>query len=128
MPAVDLFGGLAKIEEKAATSQYQSQFEFDYELHGLIASACDGHLFIQLCSLSIFTFRNTVPLASISTDGLELPQVYVYQDGYLASNKSDAVSPVVSINGVDVTKYLEQYVSSQPLQDPDAQYVYPPRW
>ena len=100
--------------------------EFDSELHELITSDCDGHLFVQLCSLSIFTFRNTIPLASISTDGLELPQVYVYQDGYLANKEIGAVSPVVSINGVDVTKYLKEYVSTQALQDPNGQYVYTP--
>ncbi|OKL63579.1 hypothetical protein UA08_01260 [Talaromyces atroroseus] len=120
LPAIDLFGGLQNIEEKAAANKYSSQFDFDSELHGLLASANDGHLFLGLCSLGIFTFRNPVALASISTDGFELPKVYLYGDAYAAS--STTVSPVLSINNVSVAQYLEQYVSNQPLQDQNAQY------
>jgi hypothetical protein len=80
-----------------------------------------------------------MPLVSISTDGLALPQVYALGmlgsisvskpqtnmpgDAKLQKVDPDAVSPLVSINGTNVATYLESYSSDQNLQDRDAQWV-----
>ena len=76
MPAVDLFGGLDKIEKQAAAGKYDSQYDFDSDISDLIASAFDGHLSVELCSLGLFTFENKFPLVSVSTNGTTLPKVY----------------------------------------------------
>lgn len=76
MPPTDLLGGLDKIERKAAAGEYKSQYDFDAELKALSISAYQSHFRLTLCSLSLFIFRNSVPLVSISSNGTSLPEVY----------------------------------------------------
>lgn len=76
MPSTDLLGGIDSIMEKAKNDRYSSQFEMDLEVSNLIRSAYDGHLAFQSCSQAIFNYEIDMPLVSISTDGLELPEVY----------------------------------------------------
>lgn len=68
--------GVDQIQKKARQNKYRSQFEFDSDLLDLISSANDGHLFIELCSTSMFRFTHGEPLVSVSQDGLKLPEVY----------------------------------------------------
>lgn len=137
MPSTDIMGKIDTIMSKAKNNSYTSQFEMDLEINHLIKTAHDGHLAFQLCSQSIFTYQIDMPLVSISTDGLALPQVYALGmfgpisvsklrinmpgDAKLHKVDPDAVSPLVSINGTDVATYLESYASNQNLQDRDAQ-------
>jgi hypothetical protein len=44
-------------------------------------------------------------------------------DAKLQKSNPKAVSPLESINGTDVAKFLQSYASGQSLQDHDAQYV-----
>lgn len=76
MPPTDLLGGVDQILAKVKNSSYSSQFEMDLDLSRLVDSAHDGHLTIQLCSQSVFSWNTNLPLVSISIDGLALPQVY----------------------------------------------------
>lgn len=76
MPATDLLGGIDSILAKVNTNVYSSQFEMDLDVSHLIKSAYDGHLNFQLCSQSIFGYEIDMPLVSISTDGLSLPEIY----------------------------------------------------
>lgn len=76
MPATDLLGGIDSILAKVNTNVYSSQFEMDLDVSHLIKSAYDGHLNFQLCSQSIFGYEIDLPLVSISTDGLSLPEIY----------------------------------------------------
>lgn len=76
MPSTDLFGGLDSILDKVNAGGYSSQFEMDLEVSHLIKSAHDGHLTFSLCSQSVFDYLIDLPLVSISTDGLALPEVY----------------------------------------------------
>jgi hypothetical protein len=76
MPSTDLLGGLDNIRQKAQNHDYSSHWDFELDLRQLINSAHDAHLTLQLCSTVLFRFSNSVPLVSLSSDGLELPQVY----------------------------------------------------
>jgi len=76
MPSTDLFGGIESILDKVNSNGYSSQFEMDVDVSHLIKSAYDGHLNFQMCSQSVFNFGIDMPLVSISSDGLSLPQVY----------------------------------------------------
>ncbi|KAJ5263270.1 Interphotoreceptor retinol-binding [Penicillium angulare] len=122
MPSTDLLGGIDDILDKLNSNSYSSQFEMDLDVSHLINSAHDGHLVFQLCSQSIFKFNIDLPLVSISTDGLSLPDVYTLGDAKTQENGSKDVSPIESINGTAVADYLESYAFSQSLQDRDAQY------
>ncbi|KAL1967220.1 hypothetical protein VTN77DRAFT_3511 [Rasamsonia byssochlamydoides] len=121
-PPTDLLGGLDLIRQKAAANQYPSQYEFDTELTQLINSANDGHLSISLCSTSVFGFLIDLPLVSVSTDGLALPELYTYNDAVSLAQGDQQVSPLISINGIDAVEFLEKVSSSQSFQDPDARY------
>ncbi|KAJ5106419.1 hypothetical protein N7456_003094 [Penicillium angulare] len=122
MPAVDIFQGTDDIQEKAAGNGFSSHWEYDTALRDLVTSAYDGHWAWSLCSTEIFEFGNEVPLVSISSDGLALPEVYTFEDAAFASNNSGNVSPVVSINGQDVATYLEAVSLTEASQDRDALY------
>lgn len=140
MPPADILGGIDTIITKAKNNSYSSQFEMDLEVNRLIKSAHDGHLSFQLCSQSIFTYHVDMPLVSVSTDGLELPQVYALSvlpmmplianeltsidDAKVQKTDPTAVSPLKFINGTEVATYLQSYADGQNLQDRDAQYVY----
>ncbi|KAJ5560375.1 Interphotoreceptor retinol-binding [Penicillium frequentans] len=122
MPAVDLLGGIDSILDNVNNETYSSQFEMDLDVSNLIKSAHDGHLVFQLCSQSIFSFQIDLPLVSISSDGLSLPEVYTMSDAKAQKDGSKDVSSIESINGTAVAEYLESYAFSQSLQDRDAQY------
>jgi hypothetical protein len=55
---------------------YNSQLEFDTEVLQLTQAANDGHLSLSLCSLGIFQFNTQIPLVSLSSDGIQIPQLY----------------------------------------------------
>ncbi|KAH1369614.1 hypothetical protein KXW29_008269 [Aspergillus fumigatus] len=122
MPSTDLLGGLDNIRRKAQNHDYSSHWDFESDLTQLISSAHDAHLTLQLCSTVLFRFSNSVPLVSLSSDGLELPQVYTLDDAELLIRGIQSVSPVVSIDGQDAAQYLESFSSAAALHDPDAQY------
>ncbi|KAJ5529337.1 hypothetical protein N7527_002730 [Penicillium freii] len=122
MPSTDIMREIDTIMGRAKSNSYTSQFEMDLEINHLVRTAHDGHLVFQLCSQSIFTYQIDMPLVSISTDGLALPQVYALDDAKIQKVDPDAVSPLVSINGTNVATYLESYANDQNLQDRDAQY------
>ncbi|KAJ5180064.1 Interphotoreceptor retinol-binding [Penicillium capsulatum] len=122
MPSTDLLGGLDSILDKVNAGGYSSQFEMDLEVSHLIKSAHDEHLVFSLCSQSIFNSVIDLPLVSISTDGLSLPEVYTLNDAKLQKSGSNNISPLKSINGTDAAKFLGSYASNQTLHDQDAQY------
>lgn len=76
--SVDLLQGIERIRSKAAEKLYASQYDFDNDLRYVVSRANDGHLGLELCSLSVMHFEHGVPLVSISSDGLELPRIYTH--------------------------------------------------
>ena len=70
----------------------------------------------------IFSFARTTPLVSVSRDGEEVPEVYVYADVLAASfgNISYTPSPLATIDGEDAIDYLLTWSEYGSLQDPDA--------
>ncbi|EAW07102.1 peptidase S41 family protein [Aspergillus clavatus NRRL 1] len=122
MPPTDLLGGLDSIRTKAENNEYANHWGFEFDLRQLVNSAHDAHLSLQLCSTVLFRFSNSIPLVSVSPDGLELPQIYTLDDAQLLMEGARSVSPVVLIDGQKAAEYLEQFTSTAPLHDADAQY------
>ncbi|KAJ5586856.1 uncharacterized protein N7459_002621 [Penicillium hispanicum] len=122
MPATDLLGGLDKILANAAAKVYTSQFEFDTAIYDLVGTAFDGHLSIKPCSFNVLGFRNELPLVSVSSNGTALPEVYTFNDAQQLQAGNKKVSPIVSINGVDVQSYLKTMSLRSNSQDWDALY------
>jgi hypothetical protein len=75
---VNLRAGIQGIRSAVTESFYSSQYEFDADILDLLNLANDGHLGVKLCSLEAFTFEapHSV-LASISTDGVTPPKLYL---------------------------------------------------
>jgi len=81
-PSTDLLGGLDEISSRAAAGGYSSQYQFDLALNDLVNSAHEGHLFLHTCTTASILYQRGYPerlqLVSVSEDGLQLPQVYIY--------------------------------------------------
>ncbi|KAF5711440.1 peptidase S41 [Fusarium globosum] len=115
----DILGGLKKIR----STNFSSQWDFDGAINALLNTANDGHLRVDLCSTTLFSFvRNSIPLVSISKDGLDTPEIYTKADALLLNNTKVKVSPIVSIDGQDPVKYLQKIAATERFQDPDARY------
>jgi hypothetical protein len=73
---------------------------------------------------TVFTFARPVPLVSVSSDGKELPQAYVYADVLAESfgNATFSASPITKIDGVNAQEFLENWAQYGSLQDRDALY------
>ncbi|KAL4934793.1 hypothetical protein BDV06DRAFT_229442 [Aspergillus oleicola] len=119
---IDIWGKLDYIQQQAAAKKFESQFEFDTALSDLFRSVNDGHLSIVPCSFMPFSFVAAEKFVSVSSDGLELPEIYTFGDAEVLRNNTGIVSPVVTINDEDASTYLESLAKLQPFQDPDASY------
>ncbi|KAH7629525.1 hypothetical protein B0T09DRAFT_287981 [Sordaria sp. MPI-SDFR-AT-0083] len=119
-PSIDLLKGFSKIRKKAETSIYKSQYEFDNDVKTLIHRANEGHLEIHLCSHQVFRFHRSPPLVSLSSDGLELPEIYTWNDARLLHSGFPSVSHLTEINGVDATYFLQAHLGiTFEYHDPD---------
>lgn len=85
----------------------------------------DGHfVFVPDVVGTVFTFARPVPLVSVSSDGQELPEAYVYADVLSESfgNATFTPSPITHIDGQDAQEFLENWAQYGSLQDRDALY------
>ncbi|EXK35972.1 hypothetical protein FOMG_09164 [Fusarium oxysporum f. sp. melonis 26406] len=114
----DILDGLEMIRN----TKYSSQWQFDQAIKALINSANDGHFYVKLCSFTPFTFMRNTALVSVSTDGIEAPELYTLTDAGLLNRAEAEVSPVVSIDGRDASSYLKEIEDQVLSQDPDARY------
>jgi hypothetical protein len=117
-PPTDILGGLEMIRN----TKYSSQWEFDQAIKALMNSANDGHFYVDLCSFAPFTFMRNTALVSVSTDGIEAPELYTHADAKLLNRAEAKISPVVSIDGQDASSYLKKIEDQALSQDPDARY------
>lgn len=76
-PAVDLLRGLDKIQEDINNALFPNQYTFEAVLQNLVYSAHDAHLSLDAGILSPFSFASPYEIVSVSSDGQQLPKVYV---------------------------------------------------
>jgi hypothetical protein len=80
LPGVDIIGGLDEIKNHIQSGSYTSQWAFEKDVNALVnIMPKDFHLTLGLSvPLShVFSFYTSLHLVSLSTDGLQVPQVYV---------------------------------------------------
>jgi hypothetical protein len=117
--AIDIIAGLDNISKIT----YSSQYQFDLDITRLLNSANDGHLWVTLCSTSIFRFyRKWIGLASVSKNGQEMPEIYAASDLKDLGAGSANVSPIKTINDQDAAEYLSHIAAELRYQDPDARW------
>ncbi|KAI9690110.1 MAG: hypothetical protein M1820_010015 [Bogoriella megaspora] len=129
-PPFDLWERLDIVERSANNGTYESEWDFAKALLQVTIDAHDGHLLFPVdVAADFFSFTRSFSLVSVSTDGHELPQVYVYSDvvaSYGTSNLSSSnagtrISAVTAIDGQNATEYLLDYSESGAfLRDRDA--------
>lgn len=76
-PAVDLFGGLAKIKDRVRAGQFTNEYDFEIAVQKLILATHDSHVNLGYGVTSIFTFGSPYGLVSVSTDGIALPKLFI---------------------------------------------------
>ncbi|PQE15406.1 peptidase s41 family protein [Rutstroemia sp. NJR-2017a BVV2] len=120
-PPFDVFGKLASVKSNLENGTYANEYEFQEDLYQVFAPAHDGHFVVYPDLLTkVFEWRRKRSLVSVSSDGVELPKIYLYED--ITSAPSEA-SEVTKINGVDAVKYVEDWIFQASFnQDADAAY------
>ena len=76
-PSVDLFKGLEEIQENIALGRFPNQYAFEATLQRLILLAHDSHINLVAGVLSAFTFASPYGIVSVSSDGVQIPKVYI---------------------------------------------------
>ncbi|KAJ8071606.1 hypothetical protein OCU04_001929 [Sclerotinia nivalis] len=121
-PPLDVMGKLASVKSNLETGGvYANEYEFQQDLYQIFALAHDGHFVVYPDLLSAaFDWRRQRSLVSISSDGVEIPKIYLYED--IIASPSEA-SEVTEINGVDAVTYVEDWIFQASFnQDADAAY------
>lgn len=124
-PAVDILGGLDQLVSDIDAGKFANEHAFGWALYTLIQSAHDGHFtYVPESVGGIFTWGRSIPLVSVSEDGKQLPAVFAFEDvlGLQYKNISYTPSPVVKIDNVEATEFLESLSQLGSLQDRDALY------
>ncbi|KAK3190935.1 hypothetical protein K4F52_002883 [Lecanicillium sp. MT-2017a] len=123
LPGVDIIGGMEAMKEKLNNKSYQSQLEVMTDLQSLFVAANDNHFGYTPGLFSAFRqVREGFDFVSISTDGLEMPEVFAAQDIFTGKATTYTPSPIATIDGQDVYEFLENesMLTPQGAQDPDA--------
>jgi hypothetical protein len=94
------------------TSAYKSQYKIETQVQLLISRLHDSHVTLDAGILSSFRFASNYSLVSVSPDGLQDPQIYIYEDVLDAKRDGYTLSPVVKINNISVDDYLTSLVAT----------------
>jgi len=70
--------GLEEIARYLEEDRYDTDFGWLWDVEALVARARDGHLVYKTLLWNLFTFVPGVQFVSVSKDGAELPEIYVY--------------------------------------------------
>ncbi|EXJ88414.1 hypothetical protein A1O1_05344 [Capronia coronata CBS 617.96] len=126
---VDLDAGLDDILEKVKGGRYDSEYDMQADIVGLLAAAHDGNLYWSGDLMGTFTFTRSENLVMVSSDGEQTPQMYISSDLIRDNIQGNVVpvtgytpSPVESIDSVDVVSFLLSQSLTAPFNDPDAQW------
>ena len=79
--AIDLLEGLKKISQNVIDQVYNSEYEFEVALNSFFNRAHDSHLtFVPDGVGNSFRFEVGESLVSVSSDGQELPKLYLARE------------------------------------------------
>lgn len=91
-PPFDVLGKLASVKSNLENGVYANEYEFQEDLYQVFAPAHDGHFVVYPDLLTAaFEWRRQRSLVSISSDGVEVPKIYLYgelEDDIIASSSS----------------------------------------
>ncbi|KAG4030352.1 hypothetical protein MFRU_012g00920 [Monilinia fructicola] len=131
LPGADMLAGLAEIKENINLGHYENQWEFEKDLYALgNILPHDFHVNLPLPLMGVFSFSTLDgPLVSISSNGLEMPELYFKRDldkqrnMTLSKTGNWTASPLLQINNQEANLYLEFLGQNTGVyQDNDANY------
>jgi hypothetical protein len=87
-PAFDLFAKLASIKNNLQYNVYINEYHFQADLYQVFSPAHDGHYVMYPDLLTkAFEWGRKRGLVSISKDGTEIPEIYLYGESFTPSPK-----------------------------------------
>ncbi|KAF3929061.1 hypothetical protein ABW20_dc0104546 [Dactylellina cionopaga] len=118
---MDIVGLINDLSHRVRAKEITKEYDFELKLRSIFASANDGHFTGTMGGLLAIQFDAPFDIASVSKDGLSLPEIY--QAVLNPSGDLEAVgSPIITIDGLNVTEYLNKIAFGTGLQSPDARY------
>ena len=123
-PSVDVMESLHQIQQDIDNGVFHNQYAFEATLQKVIQSTHDDHLRLDAGILAAFSFSSPYGITSVSSDGIQLPKVYLTGTrkqclrvyiankiiAHLDTDKTHA-SPVSKINDQDVISFLSQFAA-----------------
>lgn len=77
LAGVDLFGEIQQIRDDVNSGSYTSEIEFERNMSAVLGKAQDGHLNFKFDGIAPFLYQRQFSLVSVSSDGKELPKLYL---------------------------------------------------
>lgn len=113
-PSIDVLASLDALEGQVQAGTFKTEYDFEVALQTIIYAIHDAHVSLSAGLLSIFTFGSPLRIVSVSSNGIELPKIYIPDDLIEAAqnNVRWTPSPISSINGQDSTEYLTRFAAT----------------
>lgn len=113
-PGIDVLASLDALEGQVQAGTFKTEYDFEVALQTLIYALHDAHVSLSAGILSIFTFGSPLRIVSVSSNGIELPKIYIPDDLIEAAQNNVTWTPsaVASINGQDPTQYLTLFAAT----------------
>ena len=113
-PRIDVLASLDALQAQVQAGAFKTEYDFEVALQTIIYAIHDAHVSLSAGLLSIFTFGSPLRIVSVSSNGIELPKIYIPDDLLEAAQNNVTWTPsaVSSINGQDATEYLTQFAAT----------------
>ncbi|KAH7076163.1 hypothetical protein FB567DRAFT_608836 [Paraphoma chrysanthemicola] len=119
----DVIRSLDQIANGVRNGSYASDYEVQLSIRALLDRAGDFHLYYIPDLTTIFSFRRREgSLISLSSDALQVPQLFPRNDMLRQDTTGFTPSAVLSINGRNASEYVESFSSGTNFHNADARY------
>ena len=76
-PPLDIQAALTSIKQRVQAGEFQNEYEFEVAIMEVVFATHDDHVNLNAGILSAFNFGSPLRIVSASTDGIELPKIYI---------------------------------------------------
>lgn len=126
---VDYHKELDRILDSVNKNMYYSQYDIEVDIDSLLIYSRDFHAVFRGGLSGTVYYDRDVDLVSVSSDGINDPELYVSTD-YVTSGsnnvvvltKAQRISPVDTINGISAQQFLQTQMLITYSHDPDSMY------
>ena len=76
-PSLDIPAALTSIKQRVQVGEFHNEYEFEVAVMEVVFATHDDHVNLNVGILSAFSFGSPLRIVSASTDGIELPKIYI---------------------------------------------------